>query len=741
MINKDLQIIISATVEDAIERGHQYLTVEHLLYAILHDEFGMEIIKNCGGDPEQIKRNIERFFEEQVPKRKNKGQTYPTVSFQRVMERTLNHIKSAEKKEADAGDFLASLFLEEETYAVNLLKSYGITRIDILNYISHGGPKTRFGETVTKEEKRGDPLKTFTIELVEKARRGEIDPIIGRDSELERVIQVLSRRRKNNVILVGEPGVGKTAIVEGLALKIAHDKVPEHLKDVKIFALDMGSLLAGTKYRGDFEARMKTLINSLYKIKDCILFIDEIHTVVGAGSASGSTVDASNLLKPVLIEGKIRCIGATTYEEYRNYFEKDRALSRRFQKIDISEPSEEETIEILKGLKSHYEDYHGVIYTEEALRAAVHLSAKYITERFLPDKAIDVIDEAGAVVRLYHSDNPVVTEKVIEQTVAKIARIPSQEITSSEADRLKNLESGLKSVIFGQDEAIEVVSRVIKLAKAGLKEPQRPIGCFLFTGPTGVGKTELARQLANILGISFIRFDMSEYMEKHSVAKLIGAPPGYIGFEQGGLLTEQIRKNPHCVLLLDEIEKAHEDIFNVLLHVMDYGTLTDNTGRKADMRNVILIMTSNIGAREMERPVIGFGDRSSDQLRKSKEAVERLFSPEFRNRLDGIVTFNPLPEDIVLKIVDKFIKELNEQLASKNIFVEITEKTRKWIAQKGFDPKFGARPLQRIIQREIKVPLVEEILFGRLKQGGKVIVTLHEGSLSFEIDDGVFASS
>ncbi len=741
MINKDLQIIISATVEDAIERGHQYLTVEHLLYAILHDEFGMEIIKNCGGDPEQIKRNIERFFEEQVPKRKNKGQTYPTVSFQRVMERTLNHIKSAEKKEADAGDFLASLFLEEETYAVNLLKSYGITRIDILNYISHGSPKTRFGETVTKEEKRGDPLKTFTIELVEKARRGEIDPIIGRDSELERVIQVLSRRRKNNVILVGEPRVGKTAIVEGLALKIAHDKVPEHLKDVKIFALDMGSLLAGTKYRGDFEARMKTLINSLYKIKDCILFIDEIHTVVGAGSASGSTVDASNLLKPVLIEGKIRCIGATTYEEYRNYFEKDRALSRRFQKIDISEPSEEETIEILKGLKSHYEDYHGVIYTEEALRAAVHLSAKYITERFLPDKAIDVIDEAGAVVRLYHSDNPVVTEKVIEQTVAKIARIPSQEITSSEADRLKNLESGLKSVIFGQDEAIEVVSRVIKLAKAGLKEPQRPIGCFLFTGPTGVGKTELARQLANILGISFIRFDMSEYMEKHSVAKLIGAPPGYIGFEQGGLLTEQIRKNPHCVLLLDEIEKAHEDIFNVLLQVMDYGTLTDNTGRKADMRNVILIMTSNIGAREMERPVIGFGDRSSDQLRKSKEAVERLFSPEFRNRLDGIVTFNPLPEDIVLKIVDKFIKELNEQLASKNIFVEITEKTRKWIAQKGFDPKFGARPLQRIIQREIKVPLVEEILFGRLKQGGKVIVTLHEGSLSFEIDDGVFASS
>ncbi len=740
MINKDLQIIISATIEDAIERGHQYLTVEHLLYAILHDEFGIEIIKNCGGDPEQIKRNLERFLEEHIPKRKNKGHTHPTVSFQRIMERTMNHIKSAEKKEADAGDFLASMFLEEDSYAVNLLKSYGITRIDILNYISHGIPKTGFEESLKKDDKKADPLKTFTIELVEKARRGEIDPIIGRHLELERVIQVLSRRRKNNVVLVGEPGVGKTAIVEGLALKVAKGEIPSHLKNVKIFALDMGSLLAGTKYRGDFEARMKALINSLYKIKDCILFIDEIHTIVGAGSASGSTIDASNLLKPVLIEGKIRCIGATTYEEYRNYFEKDRALSRRFQKIDIVEPSEEETFEILKGLKCYYEDYHGVRYTDEALRSAVHLSAKYINERFLPDKAIDVIDEAGAVVRLYYNENPTVDEKIVEQTVAKMARMPSQDITLSEVDRLKNLESELKSVIFGQDEAVQAVVRVIKLAKAGLKEPQRPIGCFLFTGPTGVGKTELARQLAKILGIAFIRFDMSEYMEKHSVAKLIGAPPGYIGFEQGGLLTEQIRKNPHCVLLLDEIEKAHEEIFNVLLQVMDYGTLTDNTGRKADMRNVILIMTSNIGAREIEKPVIGFGDRSSEQLQKSKEAIERLFSPEFRNRLDAVVTFNPLPEKIVLKIVDKFIKELNEQLVSKNIFVEITEETRKWLAQKGFDIKFGARPLQRLIQKEIKAPLVEEILFGKLKNGGKVLVNIHEENLFFEIDDSVSTS-
>jgi ATP-dependent Clp protease ATP-binding subunit ClpA len=736
MINKDLQIIITATVEDAIERGHQYLTVEHLTYAILHDEYGAEIIRNCGGNPEKIKLSLETFLEENIPKKKGKGQAHPTVAFQRVMERTLNHIKSAEKKEADAGDFLASIFLEEDTYAVSLFKSYGISRIDILNYISHGIPKKDFDETVTKEEKKSDPLKTFTIELIEKAKRGEIDPIIGRHNELERVVQVLSRRRKNNVVLVGEPGVGKTAIVEGLALKIAKSEVPAHLRNFKIFSLDMGSILAGTKYRGDFEARMKSLINSLYKIKDCILFIDEIHTIVGAGSASGSTLDASNLLKPVLIEGKIRCIGATTYEEYRNYFEKDKALSRRFQKIDITEPTEEETYEILKGLKSYYEEYHGVQYTDEALKSAAYLSAKYINERFLPDKAIDVIDEAGAIVRLYHKI-PIVDEKVIEQTISKIARIPSQEITSSDVDRLKNLENELKSQIFGQDEAVESVVRVIKLAKAGLKESFKPIGCFLFTGPTGVGKTELAKQLAQKIGIPLLRYDMSEYMEKHSVSKLIGAPPGYIGFEQGGLLTEQIRKNPHCVLLLDEIEKAHEDIFNILLQVMDYGTLSDNTGRKADLRNVIIIMTSNLGAREMEKSVVGFGDRTKDQINKSKEAIERLFSPEFRNRLDAIVTFNPLPQSVVLKIVEKFIKELNEQLSSKNIEIKITQEAKIWLAQKGFDSKFGARPLQRLIQREIKAPLVEEILFGKLKDGGILTVDIKDNSIYLVIDDSI----
>ncbi|MCX8033840.1 MAG: ATP-dependent Clp protease ATP-binding subunit ClpA [Thermodesulfovibrio sp.] len=734
MIDKDLQIIITATVEDAIEKGHQYLTVEHLTYAILHDEFGVEIIRNCGGNPEKIKMSLETFLDQNIPKKKGKGQAHPTIAFQRVMERTLNHIKSAEKKQADAGDFLASIFLEEETYAVSLLKSYGITRLDILNYISHGVPKKDFEETGTKEDKKIDPLRTFTVELTEKARKGEIDPIIGRQNELERVIQVLTRRRKNNVILVGEPGVGKTAIVEGLALKIANEEVPHHLKNFKIYALDMGSLLAGTKYRGDFEARMKTLINTLYKIKYCILFIDEIHTIVGAGSASGSTVDASNLLKPILIEGKIRCIGATTYEEYRNYFEKDRALSRRFQKIDITEPTEEETYEILKGLKNYYEEHHRVIYTDEALRAAAYLSARYINDRFLPDKAIDVIDEAGAVVRLYHEDK-IVDEKVIEQTISKIARIPSQEITSNDIDRLKNLENELKTQIFGQDEAVDAVVKVVKLSKAGLKEVQKPIGCFLFTGPTGVGKTELAKQLSNILGISFLRYDMSEYMEKHAVAKLIGAPPGYIGFEQGGLLTEQIRKNPHCVLLLDEIEKAHEDIFNILLQIMDYGTLTDNTGRKADFRNVILIMTSNLGAREMEKSVIGFGDRTTDQIKKSKEAIERLFSPEFRNRLDAVITFNSLPENIVLKIVDKFITELNNQLSSKNIKVILTEKAKIWLAQKGFDPKFGARPLQRLIQKEIKTPLVEEILFGKLTDGGEIIIDIVKDSIHYKIND------
>lgn len=738
MINKDLQIIITATVEDAIERGHQYLTVEHLTYAILHDEYGIEIIRNCGGNPEKIKANLENFLEQNIPKKKGKGQVHPTVAFQRVMERTLNHIKSAEKKEADAGDFLASIFLEEETYAVSLLKSYGITRLDILNYISHGIPKTEFEETHAEQSKKTDPLKTFTVELVEKAKRGEIDPIVGRINELERVIQVLSRRRKNNVVLVGEPGVGKTAIVEGLALKISQGDVPNHLKSFKIYALDMGSLLAGTKYRGDFEGRMKALINSLYKVKNSILFIDEIHTIVGAGSASGSTVDASNLLKPILIEGKIRCIGATTYEEYRNYFEKDRALSRRFQKIDVVEPTQEETFEILKGLKSYYEEHHGVVYTEEALKAAVELSSRYINDRFLPDKAIDLIDEAGALVRLY-SEEKIVDQKAIEQTVSKIARIPSQEVSSSDIDRLKNLEEDLKTQIFGQDHAVELVVRVIKLAKAGLKEVQKPIGSFLFTGPTGVGKTELAKQLANNLGIAFIRYDMSEYMEKHSVAKLIGAPPGYIGFEQGGLLTEAIRKSPHCVLLLDEIEKAHDDIFNILLQVMDYGTLTDNTGRKADFRNVILIMTSNVGAREIERPVIGFGDRTKDQIGKSKDAIERLFSPEFRNRLDGIVNFNSLSQEVVERIVDKFIGELNMQLEQKNIKLSITDKARAWLAKRGYDPKFGARPLQRLIQREIKVPLVEEILFGRLRNGGSVLVDIKNDSITFHIDDPVFA--
>jgi len=739
MLSREIERTLDKTIKKAKTKGHEYLTVEHILYAIIQDEWGKEIIINCGGDLKKLKKSLEKFFSEFIPILPKGYNSFPqpTLAFQRVIDRAVEHVRAAEKPFADAGDLLASIFLEDDSYAVYFLHQEGIDRIDVLNYISHG--ITRFDEEDYEREeeqdtpfrhRKKDPLKLYTLNLVEKAKKGEIDPLVGRENELARTIQVLSRRRKNNVVFVGDPGVGKTAIVEGLALRIAENKVPETLKKAQIFAIDMGALLAGTRYRGDFEERLKATIKALQKVANTILFIDEIHTVVGAGAASGGTLDASNILKPILTSGKLRCIGATTYEEYKNYFEKDKALSRRFQKIEVKEPSIEETVKILTTLKGYYEDYHGVKYTDKAIKAAVELSAKYINDRFLPDKAIDVIDEAGAFIKL-NTKKKTVNIREIEEVVAKIAKIPSRNITSSEVEKLKELEKELKNVVFGQNKAIEEIVSSIKRSKAGLSSPERPIGCFLFTGPTGVGKTEVCKQLARIMGIKFIRFDMSEYMEKHAVARLIGAPPGYIGFEEGGLLIEEIRKNPYSVLLLDEIEKAHPDIFNILLQVMDYATLTDNNGRKADFRNVILIMTSNAGAREMDKSIIGFGDRSKDAHAKSKNVINKLFSPEFRNRLDGIITFEPLTKEIMLKIVEKFISQLQEQLKEKQIILSISEEAKKYFASKGFDAKFGARPLARIIQSELKNPLSDEILFGKLKKGGNVEVILKNGKINF----------
>lgn len=743
MINKELELIIEATIRDASLKNHEFLTVEHLLYAILHDDKGSDIIINCGGNLSRLKKLIERFFEEHVGRIPPHSNAFPrmTAGFQKVMQRALNHVQSAGKQEADAGDILASIFLEEDSHSVHFLESEGITRIDVLNYISHGiskiaddTEKTEEKPPQVDEKKAKDPLRLFTLNLLEKAEKGLIDPLIGRKTEIQRTIQVLSRRRKNNVIFVGEPGVGKTAIVEGLALKIHKHEVPEALKNTQIFMLDMGAALAGTRYRGDFEARLKSTIKRLESIPGAILFIDEIHTIVGAGATSGGSMDASNILKPSLLSGTLRCIGATTYEEYKNHFEKDRALSRRFQRIDIHEPGIGETIRILNGLKSYYENFHKVRFTSGALKAAVELSAKYINDRYLPDKAIDVIDEAAAALKLSkdYQTRKTVGASDIENVVSTIARIPSNTISSSETDRLKKLESDLMNVVFGQDEAIHSLVSAIKRSRAGLGSPDRPVGSFLFAGPTGVGKTEVSRQLAATLGINFIRFDMSEYMEKHTVARLIGAPPGYVGFDQGGLLTDSIRKNPYSVLLLDEIEKAHPDIFSVLLQVMDYATLTDNNGKKADFRNVIIIMTSNAGAREITKGVVGFGDRITDSHSKGIEAINRLFSPEFRNRLDGIITFRSLTPAIMEKVVDKFINELSIQLKPRRVNISLSDNARKWLAEKGYDPLFGARPLSRLIQEEIKNVLSDEMLFGKLKRGGSVFIDVSGGKPVFK---------
>ncbi|HNR12483.1 MAG TPA: ATP-dependent Clp protease ATP-binding subunit ClpA [Thermodesulfobacteriota bacterium] len=741
MISRELEMTFAAAVREVRLRRHELLTIEHVLLAILKDDAGSRILRQCGADIPELKKNLEEFFTEHLdaaPEESNK-EIIQTVGFQRMLQRAILQAQSSEKKEVTIGDLLAAMFEEEDTYAVYFLKSQGITRLDILNYISHGISKSsddQWQPDADERENEGEfgqkcpsALERFTVNLVEKARAGRIDPLIGREAELLRMIQILGRRLKNNPILVGDPGVGKTAIIEGLALKTVLRDVPEALANTQIYALDMGALLAGTKYRGDFEARLKGVITELQQQPDAILAIDEIHTVVGAGATSGGSMDASNILKPVLASGTMRCIGTTTYEEYKNHFEKDRALSRRFQKIEIAEPSTAETLSILKGLKQYYEKHHGVTYTSAALESATELAAKHINDRFLPDKAIDVIDEAGAIFKVSpeRKRRSAITPKDIEKVVARMAKIPLRSVSSSDKIQLQNLEGELNAKVFGQDEAIKNLVTAIKRSRAGLGLPDKPIGSFLFIGPTGVGKTEVAKQLASVLGINFLRFDMSEYMEKHAVARLIGAPPGYIGFDQGGLLTDAVRKNPYSVLLLDEIEKAHLDIFNILLQIMDHATLTDNNGKKADFRHVVLMMTSNAGAREMSSTQLGFaGGEITDKSQEGKKAVEKLFSPEFRNRLDGIITFHALTPVIMEKIVDKFMAELGAQLAERKVRVILSPEVRTWLAQHGYDPIYGARPLSRLIQTTIKNVLSEEILFGKLLKGGTVTIDLSE---------------
>ncbi len=742
-LSKGLENTMSAALREARKRRHEYFCPEHLLYALLEDDYGRDIVTHCGGDVVALKQLLEDFFQhnlERVPG----GRTYlpqQTAGFERLMQRAITHVHYASKKQVDAGDILAAMFEEKDSYAAYFLASEGLSRLDVLHYISHGISKAdpelsvpgRSDETSEQTAKQSqDVLAAYTVNLSRRAAERKIDPLIGRDPEIRRTLQVLCRRRKNNPIYVGEPGVGKTALVEGLALRIHDGKVPNVLTKAEILMLDLPALLAGTKFRGDFEQRLKAVLSALASRKNTVLFIDEIHTVVGAGSTTDSTMDASNILKPVLASGEIRCIGSTTYEEYKNIFEKDRALSRRFQKIEVTEPTIEETARILRGLKSRYEEHHGITYTDSALEAAAELSAKHINDRFLPDKAIDVIDEAGAALRLSaRRGKTTVRPGDIERVVADIARIPVRSVSARDKAQLANLEEELLQAVYGQDEAVHAVAAAIKRSRAGLGAPERPIGCFLFTGPTGVGKTEVARRLAQTMGVHFARYDMSEYMEKHAVSRLIGAPPGYVGFEQGGLLTDEVRRHPYGVLLLDEIEKAHPDLFSILLQVMDHATLTDNAGKRADFRNIVLVMTSNAGAREMTGNIIGFGASRADSAARGAKAVERTFSPEFRNRIDAIVTFHSLPKEIVLRIVDKFVRELQARLSEKKVVLSVTDAAREWLAEQGFDETFGARPLSRLIQREIQDPLADEILFGRLANGGKAVVDAADGRIRF----------
>ncbi|MCI0661129.1 MAG: ATP-dependent Clp protease ATP-binding subunit ClpA [Acidobacteria bacterium] len=736
--------------KEARKRRHEFITLEHLLYAMLDDETGSEVIHQCGGELEVLRYDLEEFFRDRMEQLPSGLEMTPdkTPAFDRVLEHAFLQAHASGQERVDGGNILAAMFEEKHSHARYLLEKQGITRLDILNYISHGISKREDNplQIPAGEEEDGendprqarDPLKSFTANLVVRAAEGKIDPLIGRISELERTIQVLCRRRKNNPLYVGDPGVGKTAIAEGLALKIQKGEVPDVLKDKEVFALDMGALIAGTKYRGEFEQRLKSVILALKKKPGVILFIDEIHTIVGAGAVSGGSMDASNILKPALASGEIRCIGSTTYNEYKAAFERDRALARRFQIIEISQPSLADTIQILQGLKTYYEEHHGVKYSDEAVRAAAELSAKYINDRFLPDKAIDVIDEVGAAVKLKpKAERPeIIGEHEVELVVAKMAKIPPKTVSVSDKERMQNLETDLKGLIFGQDHAIAQLVNAIKLSRSGLGNPDKPIGSFLFSGPTGVGKTELAKQLARTLGVEFIRFDMSEYMEKHTVSRLIGAPPGYVGFDQGGLMTDAIRKTPYAVMVLDEIEKAHPDLFNILLQVMDHATLTDNNGKKADFRNVIMIMTTNAGARELSGSRVGFKFADSGGVggtgSKAKGAIERTFSPEFRNRLDGWIAFETLSFETIGLVVDKFIGELRAQLVEKKVELELTGPARVWLANKGFDKVFGARPMARLIQSKIKEPLANELLFGSLQGGGKVLVDEKDGELKLE---------
>ena len=744
MLSKDLEVTLNEAFRTAKSKRHEFMTVEHLLLSLLDNAVALDVLEKVGADVERLRKELFEHIEATtplIPAGDTDRETQPTLGFQRVLQRAVFHVQSSGRKEVTGGNVLVAIFSEQESQAVYLLKQQNIARIDVVNYIAHGISKIPGAEGepenpgVEGEEDLGEgqqqsALETFASNLNDQARAGRIDPLVGRDQELERVIQVLCRRRKNNPLLVGESGVGKTAIAEGLAKRIVDGEVPEVVGDSTIYALDMGALLAGTKYRGDFEKRFKMLLAELKKDEGAILFIDEIHTIIGAGAASGGVMDASNLLKPMLTSGEIRCMGSTTYSEYRGIFDKDRALSRRFQKIDITEPDVNDTYQILKGLKSRFEDHYHLRYTDKALRAAAELADRYITDRFQPDKAIDVIDEAGAAQQLVAPSKrkKSIGAGDVEQVVAKIARIPSSQVTTSDKEALKDLDQKLKMVVFGQDEAIDTLSGAIKLSRAGLKSGEKPIGSFLFAGPTGVGKTEVCRQLANIMGVELLRYDMSEYMERHTVSRLIGAPPGYVGFDQGGLLTEAVTKHPHSVVLLDEIEKAHPEVFNLLLQVMDHGTLTDNNGRKADFRNVVLVMTTNAGAQEISRASIGFAeqDHSSDGM----EAIRKMFTPEFRNRLDAIVQFHSLGIDVIKTVVDKFLTELQAQLDDKKVMLDVDDEAREWLAREGYDEKMGARPMQRLIQEKIKRPLAEDVLFGGLsKGGGTVYVTVENDQL------------